>query len=233
MKKLINIQPQYAAYAPAYAGAISIFYRHKMTVKCAMIYLSSYRRIIVLEPADFTQTYQKYYRYVFKAADNVLHNPFDSEDVAASVFLKLYQLTLSEYEIHNINVLLYSISKNTALRYKKKYYGHDVCELNENHAADLSFEGRAVTNVIAKEMMRTLNEYNHDWCKMMYCSKVLGYSCAEIGRIFNMSPSSVRITLHRAKKYLNMNYNYMRHEIIDLYVLCLCIQFMEYIGGPQ
>lgn len=196
-----------------------------------MIYTVTTGGVIALKSTEYAQAYNEHYKYVFRVANQILHNTFDAEDVAASVFLRLYELNLNDYEINDLHVLLYSITKNTALRYKQKYYNRETGEIDINKVAD-EFENKTINSIMAKEMMRALNEYNHTWCTILYYNKALGYSCTEIGKKYGMSPVAVRVSLYRAKKYIKECNIISMNEILGVYVFLFFItEYLIVIEG--
>lgn len=176
---------------------------------------------------EHAQAYSIYYKYVFKVANNVLHNYYDAEDVVHDVFLELSKIGIEDYEIGEMKPWFLVVTRHTALKYKNKFYHLDTCEFNEELALNPNRQDSTITKMIAREMFQQLNEHNPKWAKLLYYNKFCGYTCNEIGTKLGLSPITVKVSIFRAKKYLNERNEAYKKEFLDFYIVCISMYAIE------
>ncbi len=167
---------------------------------------------------DFVEKiFEKYHKYIYEIAFNILHNHQDAEDIVDEVMIKIIKniekfLHASENEIkaqiviygRNTAINLYNKNKRR-IKHKVNYtYVNEDGEIEEIEIEDPS-ESMAEL-VIRKETVEIVQRYlqqlsveHRDAIKLVYA---LGYSNVEAAKVLEITPNAFGLRLYKAKKKL-------------------------------
>lgn len=143
----------------------------------------------------FKRIYKKYYKsvvaYFAKRFDKN-----ESEDLAQTVFMKLWAYLPSLEFIKNEKSLVFKIAKNVLNdRLRKLQLQKLLEEMNIKETAE-TFDD--ITSVEMQDLLSTLNEADREAVTL----KVYGWSSREITKIQGVAPSTVRTRLSELKRKL-------------------------------
>lgn len=159
---------------------------------------------------------EKLYKYFYGYALTISRLYYSSNDDAVSVlndsFLKMFSaLQKKEYDAKkNIKLWLRKIIVNTAIdKYRREIKSIKTVEIGEEHHRNFVDED-IVAKLSAKEIIEQLQQLpiQHKMVFLLY--EIQGYSHSEIAHKLEISTSSSRVFLVRAKKKLQtlIQYNY-------------------------
>lgn len=167
---------------------------------------------------DFVEKiFEKYHKYIYEIAFNILHNHQDAEDIVNEVMIKIIKniekfLHASENEI-KAQIVIYG--RNTAINLynkNKRRIKHEVNytyvnEDGEIEEIDIEDPSESMAElVIRKETVEIVQRYlqqlsveHRDAIKLVYA---LGYSNVEAAKVLEITPNAFRLRLYKAKKKL-------------------------------
>ncbi len=143
----------------------------------------------------FNELYLRYYKSVVSYFSKRF-DPNEAEDLAQTVFLKLWAYIPCAAEIGNKKSLVFKIAKNVLvdrLRQKKLLENHEPLEEAENVGV---FDD--VTEVELREILKTLTPRDRETITL----KTDGWSSREIALVQKTSASAVRMRLASIRKML-------------------------------
>jgi RNA polymerase sigma-70 factor (ECF subfamily) len=154
-----------------------------------------------LDP-DFESIYFEHYGLVYRAAYSITGNVEDAEDVAQTLFLRLFERDFLAGVERNPKGFLYRSAVNAALDLarRRKPPGVLNVSLDENattHAAGVS-PGRESDDL--REWLRhALTKLRPQEAEVFLLRHIEGYTNAEIARMLGKSKSAVAVTLFRVR----------------------------------
>lgn len=148
----------------------------------------------------YESLYNKCNKLVYGISFSILKNKQDAEDVAQTVFAKIYALEKDKLPVSNESSWLYTITKNEALTYlKKKHNEFDIDNMYEIEADD------EISKIIDRD------SYNRMISKLEYKEKeiislkVLGnLSFEQISKILNEPTGTIKWRYYKAKHTLKL-----------------------------
>lgn len=167
---------------------------------------------------DFVEKiFEKYHKYIYEIAFNILNNHQDAEDIVDDVMINIIKniekfLHASGNEI-KAQIVIYS--RNTAINLynrNKRRIKHEVShtyvnedgEMEEIEIEDLGesmeeFIIRKETVEIVRCCLQQLSVEHRDAIKLVYA---LGYSNVEAAKVLEITPNAFGLRLYKAKKKL-------------------------------
>jgi RNA polymerase sigma-70 factor (ECF subfamily) len=154
----------------------------------------------------------------------IIRSPKDVEDLAQEVFIKLY-FSLPQFRLEaSLDAWVYRIAVNQCydhLRKQKRHSSVSVSDLSEEEAAGL--EGLQSTTqpsptdieraLEVKQTAERLLSLLHPKDRMLLILKeVEQFSIEELGEIFRMSHSAIKLRLFRARRQLQAVYEKSRKK---------------------
>lgn len=153
--------------------------------------------------SKFELIYRQYRNLMYYAANQILHNSSDAEDVVHQAFLKIIEIldTIFEIKSHKTRSLIVTITERKAIDLYRSKSRTSVLPLNEAFVGSVStdeiehmVESDAIAAAIAALPARyrevLLLRYDND------------FSYAEIAKTLDMTETAVRKTVQRAKENL-------------------------------
>lgn len=155
------------------------------------------------EPEALRQLIETYQGYVYAIVRNITRNALtedDAEELAADVFLAVWQ-TADKLEAGKVRPYLAAIARNKAksrLRVRKETVPLEDTMILET--ADLQEE---VEHTLLAEALRdTMQALPEEDSEVLIRHYYYYQQIAEIAEEMNLSPSAVKVRLHRARKKL-------------------------------
>lgn len=171
----------------------------------------------------YAEFYPKIYRYLKRLVGET-----DAEDLTQDVFIKVAKALVEFKNQSRLSTWIYQIATNTAIdRMRSSSFKQETdslnsigSDLNDKELISSKKYGSVDEQVIRKEMNECINGYilslPQQYQAILLLSEVEGFKNAEIAEILNISLSTVKIRLHRAKeklkKVLLENCNFYRTE---------------------
>ena len=164
----------------------------------------------------FAPLVEKYKDMVFTLALRLLKNREEAEEVAQDVFVKSYQ-SLSGFKGRSkFATWLYSITYNACMdviKRKKRYMvPEDISMLNDSRTTQeedaLSLLMKHDRNTAINQTIEKLPEEDRS---IIWCYYFEELSIKEIAKVVNLSPSNVKVRLHRSRKRL---YALLEHNLL-------------------
>jgi RNA polymerase sigma-70 factor (ECF subfamily) len=176
------------------------------------------------DQSAFEALLKRYERKVFGLVYRIIRSPKDVEDLAQEVFIKLY-FSLPQFRLEaSLDAWVYRIAVNQCydhLRKQKRHSSVSVSDLSEEEAAGL--EGLQSTTqpsptdieraLEVKQTAERLLSLLHPKDRMLLILKeVEQFSIEELGEIFRMSHSAIKLRLFRARRQLQAVYEKSRKK---------------------
>jgi RNA polymerase sigma-70 factor (ECF subfamily) len=156
--------------------------------------------------------YAKYYQFVRKAAIRYGLNDADADDIVADVFISLPRLIRNYQARGSLKAYLVAVTRNRVyefFRRERSDLHEDLTLKHEEEIAEASTQtsiSRHVDNKQDKEIytkiesaIARLSERDRLIITLTYLE---GMSASSVAETLNLSPSAVRVSLHRARKRL-------------------------------
>lgn len=184
--------------------------------------LADIRKASEGDRAAFARLVGKYQAYVFTISLRVLKDREVAEEAAQDTFIKVYK-TLSSYRRDaKFSTWLYSVAYRTALDYARKKKtatqsldnADNVLQIEDTADTPLqNTENNNLREVLA-EALRKLPGVDGTIVSLYYQG---GKSVKEIAGILGLSPSNVKVKLHRTREVLRHKLSqHLRAELKDL-----------------
>lgn len=149
----------------------------------------------------FTQFYNNNFKLVYRICFSVLKNNENSEDIAQSVFEKIYKMPNEKYPTNFESSWLYTVAKNESLQFiRKNNKKNEEIEL-ENIKSD----DNQIDDVISQEnydnMVKKLNKKQEQIVSLKVVSE---FTFREIGQIMSMPTATVQWYYYSSIKSLKL-----------------------------
>lgn len=149
-------------------------------------------------------TEKEYNDCVNKYADNVyrfivknLRHEEDARDVVQTAFEKMWR-NRDEVDAAKSKSYLFTVAYHQMIDHIRKV---KRIQLREEFSEETRVEDRPVSN-LKKVLDEALNRLSETQKSLVLLKDYEGYSYEEIGQIMNLSPSQVKVYLHRARVQL-------------------------------
>jgi RNA polymerase sigma-70 factor (ECF subfamily) len=164
-----------------------------------------------LGPDRMEEIFSQYYGLVFRAAYRVTGNAADAEDVLQTVFLRVVRRADSVRDVAEIESYLYRAAVNAALDLLRSRQRGRAVPFEETSPSVGSDPTLSPDRMLASdEIRRWLREAVAGLSDMAGEAFVLrffeGRKNTEIADILGTTPSTVAVTLHRARERLEREY---------------------------
>ena len=173
---------------------------------------------------EFNEIYKKYKNLVLKVAYIYSGNNYDAaEDITQDTFLKLYT-GFKDFKIEKIPAWLYTVTKNSALNYKKKYgclVSIDDEESGlENTLSTVSTEEGYIEREHKTEkenlndrILSGLMEKNQRWHDAVLLAYYMDIPQERVAEIMGVKIGVLHSILHRAKVWIRKTYGVEYEEM--------------------
>lgn len=147
-----------------------------------------------------------FYHRLFRTAYAFIKSKEPAEEIVSDVLIKVWQMKAKLTEVDNLNVYLYTVTKNLCLKYIMHQYRHPVTSLDEiSFETTIDFktpEELCISSDIMKRIRTALNELPPKCRMILQLVKEDGLRYKEVASILNISELTVRNQLAIAVKKL-------------------------------
>lgn len=155
--------------------------------------------------SKFEQIYDTYKKTMFYAANNILNNHAQSEDVVHTSFIKIIDNLdkIDDIYCNKTKSFIVTITKNTAIdEYRKnKKEGEKVEKVIERLTNSYMIETNEETEVLTRLEM-AIRELPDKYKIVFSLKYTQGYDYDEIGKLLNIKPATARSRVLRGKEKL-------------------------------
>ena len=159
--------------------------------------------------------YDQNYKAVFNSCYRVLLNKEDAEDVAHDTFISVFESSSSSKDIENTTAWLRRVGINKSLdflrRQQKFEFNHEIEELTENSSGlnGTKEDENEYSKIEPEKIYHGIHLMPKQYSLVLNLYLIEGFDHAEIAQILNISTSTSRSQLTRAKRKLKA---YLKHE---------------------
>lgn len=147
-----------------------------------------------------------FYHRLYRTAYTFIKSKEPAEEIVSDVFIKVWQMRVKLAEVDNLNVYLYTVTKNLCLKYITRQYKNPVTSLDEiSFETTIDFntpEELCISSDIMKRIRTALNELPPKCRLILQLVKEDGLRYKEVATILNISELTVRNQLAIAVKKL-------------------------------
>jgi len=145
--------------------------------------------------------YKHFYSYAMGVGLRYLNDRDDALEVVNDSFIKVFKSIGSFKNEQNFKPWLRKIVVNTALDRRRKDLKHQNQTDLEN-AEQISFAPQAIANLNLQDILKLLDSLPYVQRTVFNMYEIDGYNHEEIGELLEISASSSRVNLSRAKEKL-------------------------------
>lgn len=160
------------------------------------------------EKNKFVQIYNQYRQTMFYVANNILNDPFLSEDAVHEAFINIAKSmdNISDVFCPRTRVYVVVIVRNISLNMLKKQKSVlDIEDVGENITEDLSLEDEVMSKLSVDFIVGKIANLPVIYKDILYFSYVEDLSTQEISKLINISIETVKKRLQRGRKKLIEN----------------------------
>ena len=173
---------------------------------------------------EFNEIYEKYKNLVLKVAYIYSGNNYDAaEDITQDTFLKLYT-GFKDFKIEKIHAWLYTVTKNSALNYKKKYgclvsIDDEESGLENTLSTESTEEGyierehKTEKENLNDRILSGLMEKNQRWHDAVLLAYYMDIPQERVAEIMGVKIGVLHSILHRAKVWIRKTYGVEYEEM--------------------
>lgn len=165
----------------------------------------------------FDTIYEENINNVYKAAFHYSGNHHEAEEIAQTVFMKLY-MNLDNINMNAVSAWLLVTAKHMALNYKRQERRIILCEevkydVKDNAGTEASTEENYIRKLcqkkywnFAKDIFADLYRLNPRWYDALTITYLLEKPQREVADIMGVKVETLYSMLYRAKKWIKRNY---------------------------
>jgi RNA polymerase sigma factor (sigma-70 family) len=173
---------------------------------------NQHRDFIKGDQAAFKEIYKDYKAFVFGISLRYTRCKDDAQDVFQETFIKIYEKRESYNPKYPLPPWIRQITVNSALLYIRKNY-HLLLTDNEGHLemTDESTFEKEDLSLLKKKLLVIMNQLPEGYKVVFNLFVIDNLTHKEIAQYLNISESTSRSQLHKAKKMITKlveNYNY-------------------------
>ena len=166
----------------------------------------------------FENLYRRYSKYHLLTCLRYLKHRFDSEDALQESYIKIYN-DFNKFDVNkgSFNAWSTRIVINTCLQQlRKNKSGIEFIDI-QDIASDIMIDSDALQQINLKDLTKIISNLPNGYRTIFNMFIIDGYSHKEIAEKLNISISTSKSQLLRAKKQLKKNLINNRHEAIGIY----------------
>ncbi len=150
---------------------------------------------------DQEKLYMHFYGYAMGVSLRYLQDRNDALEVVNDSFIKVFKSINTFSKEHSFKPWLRKIVVNTALDRRRKDLKH-YNQADLESAGDIGFAPQAISQLNLEDILALLEKLPYVQRTVFNLYEIDGYSHEEIGGLLNISASSSRVNLSRAKEKL-------------------------------
>jgi RNA polymerase sigma factor (sigma-70 family) len=144
---------------------------------------------------DYNQCVDQYSDNVYRFIVKNLRHEEDARDIVQTAFEKLWR-NREQVEADKSKSYLFTVAYNQMIDHIRK---NKRVQLKDEFSEDGRVQHISQNNQLRKTLMEALNRLNETQKSLVMLKDYEGYSYEEIGEIMDLSPSQVKVYLHRAR----------------------------------
>lgn len=144
----------------------------------------------------FDELYRRYSAKLFTYCCKILMDEAKAQDIFQEAFLRFYESAKKDRNMTNVSAFLFKIARNLSLNEKQKKHNSFISYEDIQHSTfDKSYESKEQVELLEMALDNLEEKYKEAFVLREY----LGMSYQEIGEMLELSLSTVRIRIYRAK----------------------------------
>lgn len=152
----------------------------------------------------FEYLYTRFYSYMLYAADNIVHNKFDAEDIVHDTFVdiaKNIKLIRTAKESETLSYLICATRGHAYNFINRKYHKNLSIDEMSNF---LTYDEWAniESELDYHQLIKIIQNINKLYSDVLYLHYVKGLKCREIGLLLGRSENAVKKQLQRGRNLL-------------------------------
>ncbi|MCH8049481.1 RNA polymerase sigma factor [Patescibacteria group bacterium] len=140
--------------------------------------------------------FDKLYRYIYFKVPR----PEDSEEITSEVFLRGWEY-MTASKVEHAGALFYKIARNLVADFYRQRGMTEPLEQGQYVSAETLSE-KIIVKQESEELIRALRQLKEEYRDVLVMRYLNEMSIKEIASVFEKTPNSVRVLLHRARKAL-------------------------------
>jgi RNA polymerase sigma factor (sigma-70 family) len=160
---------------------------------------------------EFRVIIDRYYGYLYRIVNGVLHHPKDAEDVTQEALVKIYE-SLHRYQFQGLKTWMTRIAVNSAIDYKRKCDRRREQIFDHEDGLQLAVSGEEPVDIglLRKEqgamIARYLSELPPNYRQVIVDYYIEGKSYQQIAIEQNIELKTVESKLYRARNWMKKHW---------------------------
>lgn len=167
------------------------------------------QKVIVSHDASaYEVLYDSYVAPIYRFILFKVSNPSDAEDITSDVFLRVWNY-LTEKDrpsVRNFRSFVYQVARNAIIDYYRKQATQSAHTEPLDPAAEIATSEDLFVQVAdadeTRQVLLAIKKLKREYQDVLLLRYIEEYSHKEIAQALGKSPTTVRVTLHRATKKL-------------------------------
>ncbi|MBP1992566.1 RNA polymerase sigma factor [Paenibacillus eucommiae] len=169
------------------------------------------RQVLEGQNESFRTLIDRYYAYLYRVVNGVLHHPKDAEDVTQEAFVKIYA-ALPQYQFLGLKTWMTRIAVNAAIDYKRKRdrrqqettYSEELIQtaISEEEPLDVALMRKERGAILA----RYLSELPPNYRQVIVAYYMDGKSYQQIAEEQKVELKTVESRLYRARGWMKKHW---------------------------
>ncbi|MDX1740027.1 MAG: sigma-70 family RNA polymerase sigma factor [Rhodothermales bacterium] len=159
------------------------------------------RRVLAGETAAFAFLVDRYERVVYNAAFRITGDRQDAEDVAQTVFMKVFENLRVYNSRYRFYSWMYRIAVNEALNHQARLRNRSALDLSETH--DIGVEDKGLeSKELEEQVQEAIYALDPGDRALVVLKHFQGFSYEEMGYILDLPVRKVKSRLYTARQRL-------------------------------
>ncbi|MFW6134909.1 MAG: RNA polymerase sigma factor [Elusimicrobiota bacterium] len=161
----------------------------------------------------FREIYSEFKDFVWNIALKTAGNRTMAEDAASLIFIRVFKKMKKFKFKSSFKTWLYRVAVNTTINYIKKENNSETLQLNTDYKDDLYDAHKFQKELSNKDLVKTiLNRLPANQRMLVTLREFQGMSYEEISKYMNISMSSVKVGIYRAREKMRKIYRELMKE---------------------
>lgn len=154
-----------------------------------------------MKQSEFLHTVLPFKDKVFRLAKRLLVSSDEAEDATQELYLKLWKQKKKLKEYKNVEAFAMTMTKNYCLDQLKAKRSHNLTLVHSNYKDDsISLQKKVELDDSVAQVHQLIAALPEKQRMVIQLRDVENYEYDEIGKILDLQPTAVRVTLSRARK---------------------------------
>lgn len=169
----------------------------------------NYLRFVNGDKSAFTELVKEYTNGLMLFINCIVGDIHIAEEAADETFLKLYVKKPRYKSEYSFKTWLYTIGKNTAINYAKKYRKSDWIPIEDYYyiSDDTNIEAEYINTEDNKRLHQAIHRLKKEYAQVLYLIYFEGLTNAETADVMGRSKENISVLIHRAKNALKAELN--------------------------